>query len=442
MSDALDLLKLPHLKVLQSVEKGGQYHILVESLEPTGYCEKCCCPRFYKHGSREQTFIDFPIQGKPVTIHVDRLRYRCQGYGCNQVMAHPLSDMSDAHRMTQRFVEHIEQRALETTFIGVARETGLGEATIRRIVADYIRRLEAKHSFETPRWMGLDEIHLGGKPRGVVTNVEQNCMVNMLVNRNKATVGGYISRSLDMPRIEIVTMDMWNPYRDVAKALLPKAMVVVDKFHVVRMANAALEAVRRGVRKGLAKPRRIQLKNDRYLLLKRFNTLNEAQRETVEAWSKAFPEIGAAWVAKESYFDIWDCRNAKEARECYAIWLAHLSPSAAEAFRPLTTAMANWSEEVFRYFETRATNAYTESLNSVIRMVDRAGRGYSFEVLRAKMLFAHGQVKQEQRRVSRDRPLFDTMGGAGFQGVYPDFENVEYGVSLSVLAQLIEQGEI
>jgi transposase len=302
--------------------------------------------------------------------------------------------------------------------------------------------MEAKHTFDTPRWMGLDEIHLGGKPRGVVTNVEQNCLVNMLVNRNKSTVGGYISEKLDLPKIEIVTMDMWNPYRDVAKDLLPKAMVVVDKFHVVRMANAALESVRRGVRKGLAKPKCIQLKNDRFLLLKRFNTLNETQRETVEAWSKAFPEIGSAWVAKESYFDIWDCRDAKEAQECYAIWLAHLTPPATEAFAPLTTAMANWRTEIFRYFETRATNAYTESLNSVIRMVDRAGRGYSFEVLRAKMVFAHGKLKQEQRRVNRVRPSFDFPGGAGFQVEWPEFETVEYGVSLSVLAQLIEQGEI
>ena len=44
---------------------------------------------------------------------------------------------------------------------------------------------------------------------------------------------------------------MWNPYRAAVKAVLPQARIVVDKFHVVRMANDALEKVRKGFRKEL-----------------------------------------------------------------------------------------------------------------------------------------------------------------------------------------------
>ncbi len=48
----------------------------------------------------------------------------------------------------------------------------------------------------------------------------------------------------DRQRIEIVSMDMWNPYQVAVKAVLPQARIVVDKFHVVRMANDTLEKVR------------------------------------------------------------------------------------------------------------------------------------------------------------------------------------------------------
>lgn len=48
------------------------------------------------------------------------------------------------------------------------------------------------------------------------------------------------------------------------------------------------------------------------------------------------------------------------------------------------------------YFDHRITNAYTESLNSLIRVVNRLGRGYSFDALRAKILFTEGLQKERK----------------------------------------------
>lgn len=57
--------------------------------------------------------------------------------------------------------------------------------------------------------------------------------------------------------------------------------------------------------------------------------------------------------------------------------------------------------EVFNYFDKRLTNAYTESLNSIIRQVDRRGRGHSFEVLRAKVLFNEELHKNRKPRFNK-----------------------------------------
>ncbi|MFD0677029.1 MULTISPECIES: transposase [unclassified Paenibacillus] len=51
--------------------------------------------------------------------------------------------------------------------------------------------------------------------------------------------------------------------------------------------------------------------------------------------------------------------------------------------------MANWEEEVFAYFDHRITNAYTESLNGLIRVINRLGRGYSFEKPASSLLLRH-----------------------------------------------------
>jgi Transposase len=71
-----------------------------------------------------------------------------------------------------------------------------------------------------------------------------------------------------------------------------------------------------------------------------------------------------------------------------AAWRRELPYDLEPAFQDLTTALEHWENEVFAYFDHPITNAYTESLNSLIRLTNRVGRGYSFAAIRAKLLYA------------------------------------------------------
>lgn len=65
------------------------------------------------------------------------------------------------------------------------------------------------------------------------------------------------------------------------------------------------------------------------------------------------------------------------------------------------------------YFDKRLTNAYTESINSIIRQVERMGRGYSFDALRAKILFNEKLHKKRKPRFNSSAfnkaMLYDTF---------------------------------
>ncbi|GIN59484.1 hypothetical protein J8TS2_38030 [Lederbergia ruris] len=77
-----------------------------------------------------------------------------------------------------------------------------------------------------------------------MTNVERRTIFDIKPNRNKETVIQRLTEIGDRHYIEYVTMDMWKPYKDAVYTVLPQAKVVVYKFHVVRMANQALDSVR------------------------------------------------------------------------------------------------------------------------------------------------------------------------------------------------------
>lgn len=132
---------------------------------------------------------------------------------------------------------------------------------------------------------------------------------------------------------------MWKSYLDVVHQALPQARVAVDKFHVVRLANRAVEAVRRRIRKILSDKQRKTLMHDKYLLLHRKKDLSESQLLILEVWTKNLPELGEAYALKESYCDVWAARSRQAAMTAYQAWRKRIPVYLEEDFKPLLTAM-------------------------------------------------------------------------------------------------------
>lgn len=113
-----------------------------------------------------------------------------------------------------------------------------------------------------------------------------------------------------------------------------------------------------------------------------------------------------------------------------------------EYFLPLVTAWTNWHEEILTYFEHRVTNAFTESLNNLIRVMNRLGRGYSFDALRAKILFTEGIQKKTKPKFERRReePVFGMLV-AESSTRYAETEK-NYGADISTLIRMLEEGKL
>ena len=139
--------------------------------------------------------------------------------------------------MTKSLLKVIEEQSMSKTFVEVAENVGVDEKTVRNVFKDYVLFKGREYQFETPKWLGIDKIHIIRKPRLVLINVERRTIYDIKTNRNKEIVIQRLSEISDRTYIEYVTMDMWKPYKDAVNTVLPHAKVIVDKFHVVRIAN-------------------------------------------------------------------------------------------------------------------------------------------------------------------------------------------------------------
>ena len=406
-----NILNLPQLAVDSVTEDDHNYHIHSHSvLEPSG-CPDCNSKRIVGFGRNEQLVKDLPMHGKRVGIYFDTRRFRCNE--CRRTFLEKHPDFHSDRAMTVRLANWIGQQSIRRTFSSLAEETGVVEGTIRNIFHDHVDELERTVKFETPVWMGIDEIFLI-KPRGVITNVQNNTVVDILANRNQETVIKFLMDLSDKEKIQYVAMDMWRPYKNAVNAVLPQATVVIDKFHVVKMANEALEKVRKAMRAELTLKQKRGLMHDRFVLLKREHTLSDEDRLKLEGWILNYPLLGDAYRLKESFYGIYESTSIQEAHEAYAQWQKSIPPELVTHFHDLTRACQNWMPEILNYFTHPVTNAYTECLNSLIRVIDRLGRGYSFEALRAKILFTEGI-----HSTKKNRPKFERRRNPGIRFSMP-----------------------
>jgi transposase len=438
-----------------AVQQHEPYYVIsaLGGVEPT-VCPHCGGAPLHRHGTKVQSFMDTPMHGKRVELSFERKRFRCAA--CGKTLLDSLPSMDGKRQMTSRLVSYIEQRCIQSTFAEVSREVGVDDKTIRHVFDDYTARTQQSVVYEVPRVLGIDELKIVGEYRCMLTNIEKNSVFDLLKTRRKVDLLAYFKDLRDKKNIEVVTMDMWSVYRQVVAAQLPGRPVVVDKFHVVRMANDAIERIRKRIRRELEPKTRIKMKNERFVLLKRRHELTDEEIERLQAWSKLYPALGLAHEAKEGFYAIYDQPIRKAAEAEGRAWLARLSPLIATEFRETAGALNSWWQEIFNIYEYPITNAYTESVNRLAKDVNRMRRGYSFDVIRARLLFDQ-EARKPTSGVVRTKPRKASSGSAsasfsaGFSTgssvrvpasriAAPAERTVEYGPHIPTLCRLLEEG--
>lgn len=443
-----DFLHLPSLRTLNAQDQGDHYLVEAEGGVVPTTCPTCTSA-LYRHGSQRQGYMDTPMHGKRVLIEIERKRYRCKV--CGKTLFEPLPAMDSKRQATSRLITYIESHCTKKTFADLSREIGVDDKTIRHVFDDYVSRKKETVHFETPEILGIDELKIVGQYRAMITNVGKLVMYDMLPTRNKADLIAYFKQMPDKAKVKMLTMDMWNIYRQVAHDQFPGRLVVADRFHVVRMANNSIEAVRKAVRKGLSTKERIKLKDDRFVLLSRLHNLNDKAREKLVEWTALFPILGTAYAAKEAFNDIYRHTNKVDAQKAAEEWERSIDPSVDWAFREAKVALRSWWNEIFNYYDHPITNGYTESVNNLAKGMNRMGRGYSFDVIRARLLYdsdalkdAAGTIRKKVRRPAAPMMEYLCSAPSSMKQRYEtviEEQTVLYGAYIPTLVRKLEAGE-
>jgi transposase len=116
----------------------------------------------------------------------------------------------------------------------------IGHATVERWYQDFIRyrvqELKARHS---PKVLGIDE-HFFTRKKGYATtlcDLHNHKVYDVVLGRSEIALKPSLERIPERYRTRIAVMDLSETYRQIVKKHFPNALIVADRFHVIRLVN-------------------------------------------------------------------------------------------------------------------------------------------------------------------------------------------------------------
>lgn len=399
-------------RVLHYQRQGPIAEIGIEQVPAEVLCPWCASPAKVKERPWV-TYVDLPFGGTPVRIAWKKHRMCCVEPSCSKESWTLTDHRIAAARslLTTRAAKWAtKQVGGGRTITEVAGELGCDWGVVNRAVVLYGKALldaDKKRVGETTA-IGFDETLFVrmGKYRSqrwctTVCDVVGSKLIDVVKTRDFVEVAAWVKQRPASFRegISVATLDMSNTYAAVFSVTLPQAIQVVDRFHVVKLANSVLDAIRRRVQQettGHRGHKQDPLYRSRKLLVMRERDLDEATAARLASLlglGDPTAEVALAYRVKEALAEFYEIPSPAEAGERLTEIIERtVSPVNSPELRRLGRTLKRWFDKIMAYHEARLTNGPTEGLNNLIKRVKRVAFGFSnFENYRIRVLLYAGK---------------------------------------------------
>lgn len=400
------LVGLKDVRVLAYERRASDVKLCIEQV-----VEDVRCPRCQRRAQVKErpivSYVDLPVYGVAMRLSWKKHRMCCVHDDC-PMRSWVLGDYRIAAKhclLTTRAAKWATvQVGTGRTVKEVAHELNCDWHTVNDAVTTYgtaLLQADRRRLNQTSA-IGLDEtsfVKLGGHHTSyatTVTDVEHHRIIDILPTRNFVDVAGFLDQQPEAwkARIAYGALDMSNVYAAVYSVILPKAAQVVDPFHVIALANRALDAVRRRVQNeqtGHRGRRDDPLYRVRRALLTGEEKLDEnatLRLASLVALGDPHAEVAIAYRVKERLRDFYRTFDVTEARSMLEELKDHcLRPSMPPEIQKLGRTIRMWFDKICNFHLARVSNGPTEAINNLIKRVGFGFRNFQNYRIRA-LLYA------------------------------------------------------
>jgi transposase len=388
------LYHLFHIRGYSYVETSRQGTGTVVRIQPQRgqlRCSACASHDVVCSGSVLRRLRHVPCGTWPVWLEVAVPRLLCGA--CGRLRQLRLSFASARVGYTRAFARFIVTLAQSMSLLAVARFLRVNWDLVKGIVKRHLHRRFGRPPLGQVRRLAIDEINLGRKIGfwTIVMDLDSGAVLYVAEGRKGAALEPFWRRlRASGARIEAVATDMAHSYIHAVRQNLPEAVLVLDRFHVVKLYKEGLDQLRRSEIRRASNERRKVLAGTRWILLKRADHLDPARGEPtrLQRALEVNQRLMVAYYLGEDLNQLWQQETRLAAESFLSDWIESAYSSGISQLQRIAKTLSRHSAQLLNWADHQISTSPLESANGRIRLLQRRAYGFRDKEFLALSIYA------------------------------------------------------
>ena len=412
------------LKDFKKFEKENLIILYLKRRERKGRCSRCgmLCDRI--HSTDELKPRDLPAFGYMVRLVFDRFTVKCPRYQ-RAVVEDFWLIRNQKHKFTWRYECQLSRMTEEMPNISVARLEKLDDKTVFNIDVELLQLRQERQ--QLPANLGphysLDEVYYRFFPKGDPRK-ETSFVSNLVDLTHKKVIFNAPGRSQASATVCLMGLspeqrataqsfatDLHDPFHNAIRTLCPQAVVVLDRFHVMKLFNEALNEFRKSQLQITTDEdeKRLLRGSNKWILLSSPDNLNHKDRGLLDEIKALNERVVEALLIREHFVSVFDSLNVETAKARWALLSRLIEEADIKEFNKFFSQFKKWLPMLWDYFKHKTSSAVIEALNHKIKATKIAAYGYlNLRYFQLKILQRVGFLNSKYAPLPTRRPLCAT----------------------------------
>jgi len=422
------------------VENKGVVYITASLLNNVLMCPSCSSGDIVKNGHTVKIIKDCTNYTRLYIINLKVQRFKCRK--CGFIFYEKIPFANKGEIISNSSIIEIMQKLLRAnyTYDSIGKDMHLSGQDVMNV---FDRYYDYERLPSLPTIMSFDEKSNNDEFTNspyifIILDYLNHKIYDILPNRYKDKLIKYfLSFSLEeREKVQYVTMDMWDSYRDTVQIVCPKALIAADSFHVIKNLNMAVDKVRLSVmQKYNNKSEKLEDNTSNYYLLKKYHyffmmefdkitdkvfyvpklKVHLSKNKLLETILSIDPRLKEAYKLGSKYREFNETCNITNAKEELEDLIDLFLKSNEKSLHDFGNTLCNWKVEIINSFITvkdidsngmeynrRLSNGMIEGFNSVIEQLQFNAKGYSnYWRMRNRIIY----VLNKDYRIKDDNPI-------------------------------------
>ena len=376
-------LHLRGVRVLEVVaDSPSRLEVAVEAAWSSSRCPHCGFKCRRVHDRRVKRVWDQPVSGRETVLLWRRRRWRCENCSARHLEEHPEFEGKVTRRLARRLVS--DARVMPVAV--AAGRAGVGWHLVNDLARAWAA-LVGDHRRRRPcRVLLVDETSMRRRHRyvTVIVSGDSGELLAMVPHRSAEALSRFFAAQGHRwcAGVKVVVTDGSKAYKAAVDRHLGHATHVLDRFHVIGWFAAGLTAVRRDVQRrqpeGVTPAFDAEVFRARFLLLRRPDRLDDAQRARLDGLFEAHPRLRAAWDVLGELHGLYladDEAGALAALDRFTD--LYQTGDLPEFHRIVNTLIAHMPQILAWHAAGRPSNGRIEGTNNLLQVLRRTAHGFT-----------------------------------------------------------------